>query len=170
MGGSWGVALTDALEEAGLTVPELSPNLQGRLRSAGLPARASTRNPVDIGASGRYYEVDTMVHMGREILLSGEVDAMVLHGIGSVGIFDENTPPKRRMFVNANSQIIQAFHAMEKETKIPVLIGSHYSRWQSQEILNADKKGIRVYQNLYDLARVLVSMSEFWNMRQSCYS
>jgi len=170
MGGSWGVALSDSLEEAGLDVVELSPALQKRLRSIGMPNRASTKNPVDIGASGRYYDVDTMLNVGREILLSGEVDAMVLHGVGSAGTLDENTPPKRRMFINTNNQIIQGFHAMERETKIPVLIGSHYSKWQSQEILNANEKGIRAYQSLYDLARVLVSMWEFWDMSQSRYS
>jgi acyl-CoA synthetase (NDP forming) len=71
MGGSWGVALSDSLEEAELIVPELSSNLQRSLRSLGMPLRASTRNPVDLGASGLFFEVDTFIALGREILCSG---------------------------------------------------------------------------------------------------
>ncbi|MGB9437052.1 MAG: hypothetical protein WCB15_03850, partial [Desulfobacterales bacterium] len=37
VGRSWGVALTDSLSEAGLSVPKFSPGLQQELRSLGMP-------------------------------------------------------------------------------------------------------------------------------------
>jgi acyl-CoA synthetase (NDP forming) len=83
MGGSWGVILSDTLEEAGLSVPELSDNLQKHLRSFGTPERASVKNPIDVGAiAGPIPPAETVLAFGREILLSGEVDALIFHGIG----------------------------------------------------------------------------------------
>ena len=78
VGGSWGVALSDCLEEAGLSVPELSLKLQKRLNAYGMLERASTRNPIDIGAMGPFPPVDTVLGMAGEVLNSGEVDALVL--------------------------------------------------------------------------------------------
>ena len=49
MGGSWGVSLSDALEEEGLFLPELSQELQSKMRTYGIPERASLKNPIDIG-------------------------------------------------------------------------------------------------------------------------
>src|SRR4030042_2177175 len=70
-GGSWGVALSDRLEEEGLVVPELSSTVQTRLRSLGMPPRASTRNPVDIGAAGvSAFAPEALVAMGRLVLSS----------------------------------------------------------------------------------------------------
>jgi acyl-CoA synthetase (NDP forming) len=43
IGGSWGVALTDALVEAQLCVPEFSGKLQNALRSLGMPDRWECR-------------------------------------------------------------------------------------------------------------------------------
>ena len=68
MGGSWGVALTDALEAEGLRVPELSAGLQSRMRELGMPIRASVKNPVDIGASGLFFDKRLLIGLGREIL------------------------------------------------------------------------------------------------------
>ncbi|RJR30616.1 MAG: hypothetical protein C4576_33290 [Desulfobacteraceae bacterium] len=128
VGGSWGVALTDALEEAGLTVPELSPNLQERLRSAGMPTRASTRNPVDFGASGLFLSLDTPLALGSEILSFGEVDALVVHGIGRPGMHTAGTPDEWKIFLDIEKRQIKGLNDLEKKMGIPVLIGSHYSQ------------------------------------------
>ena len=48
MGGSWGVVLSDFLEEAGLLVPALSQELQKKLKSFGMPERASIKNPISL--------------------------------------------------------------------------------------------------------------------------
>ena len=100
VGGSWGVSLTDALEEAGLRVPELSPNLQKKLHSLGMPERASTRNPVDFGASGLFLSLETPGELAAAVLASGEVDALVVHGLGRPGMHDQDTLDEWKFFLD----------------------------------------------------------------------
>jgi acyl-CoA synthetase (NDP forming) len=167
MGGSWGVALSDSIEEAGLVLPELSPALQEKLRSLGMPPRASTRNPVDIGASGIYFSAETMVNLGREILISGEVDAMVLHGVGRPGLLGSDASESQRTFVEINKNIIRGFAALEGEVGLPVLVGSHHTPWESQEVFDLNEEGIRIYSRLDDIAHLLCRMCGFWRTRLS---
>lgn len=162
MGGSWGVALTDALEELGLVVPELSSKLQKSLRRLGMPLRASTRNPVDIGASGLFFEEDILLAFGREILSSGEVDALVLHGMGRPGMLEEDAPSRLRLFLDINKGVIRGFNSMEDEMGMPVLIGSIYTPWESQVIHDLNEEGIRVYNRLDEIAQILYLMYKYW--------
>jgi acyl-CoA synthetase (NDP forming) len=165
VGGSWGVALADALEEVGLSVPELSPKLQDTLHSLGMPARASTRNPVDFGASGLFLSIDTPLALSREILSSGEVDALIVHGIGRPGMHTKDSPDEWKVFLDIEKQQIQGLNDLEKKTGIPVLIGSHYSPWESQVIWDLNKQGIRIYNNLYETAQLLSLMYDYWRRR-----
>jgi acetyl-CoA synthetase (ADP-forming) len=162
MGGSWGVALTDSLEEEGLWVPELSVELQKSLRSLGMPPRASTKNPVDIGASGLFFEADTLVAIGREILCSGEVDALILHGIGRPGMLGKDAAPRLKLFLDINKQVIRRYDGLEKTLGLPVFIGSHYTPWQSQAIHDLNEEGIRIYNQLDEIALLLSLMHDYW--------
>lgn len=72
--GGPGILAADALEDQGLRLPELSAELQAEIR-AGLPAEASTRNPVDLIASGG---PDAFEMATRAMLRSGEVDAVIV--------------------------------------------------------------------------------------------
>ncbi len=162
MGGSWGVALSDVMEESGLTVPELSPRLQESLRTIGMPPRASTRNPVDIGASGRFFEEDIIMALGREILSSGEVDAMVLHGMGRPGMLAEDAPYRLKLFLEINKRIVKGFSKMENETGLPVLIGSIYTPWESQVVYDLNREGVRIYNRLDEIAQILSLMHTYW--------
>ena len=161
MGGSWGVALTDALEERGLCVPELSVKLQKSLRSLGMPLRASTKNPVDIGASGLFFEEDILIALGREILSSGEIDALILHGIGRPGMLGENAPARLKLFLDINKRVIRGFNGLEKETGLPVLIGSHFTPWECQVVYDLNEEGIRIYNRLDEIAQVLAALHEY---------
>lgn len=165
MGGSWGVALSDALEEQGLAVPELSLQLQEALRSLGMPIRASTRNPVDIGASGLFFEADTMVAVGREILSSGEVDALILHGMGRPGMLGDDAPSRLKLFLEINKQVIRRFQGLQEETGLPVLVGSIYSPSESQVVYDLNEEGIRTYNRLDETAQILSLMHEDWIKR-----
>jgi acyl-CoA synthetase (NDP forming) len=165
IGGSWGVALTDALVEAGLRVPELSPTLQNTLRSLGMPERASVKNPVDFGASGQYLDTDFLISLGREILSSGEVDALVLHGVGRPGMHTEYTPQEWKIFLEVEKQQIRGFRGLEKEIGKPVLIGSHYNPWESQVVSELNKEGIRIYNRLTEIAQLLHAMFIYWRWR-----
>ncbi|MEW6186106.1 MAG: CoA-binding protein [Thermodesulfobacteriota bacterium] len=162
MGGSWGVSLSDALEAEGLFVPELSTGLQNRLRKIGMPARASVRNPVDIGASGLFLEQDLLTGLGREILASGEADALVIHGFGRPGMNAENTPMTLRFFQEVNKNIVRAYAKMEKTFQIPVIIGSAYGLRESQAVFDLNQEGIRVIDRLDEIAQILSRMARYW--------
>ena len=160
VGGSWGVALTDALEEAGLIVPELSPKLQQKLRRIGMPDRASTRNPVDFGASGLFLSPDVPQALGRAVLESGEADALIIHGLGRPGLHDEATPEEVKFFLEVEKAQTLSLCALEKEYQRPVLVGSHYSPWESQTVWDLNAQGVRVYNRLTDIAAILALMSQ----------
>ena len=72
--GGPGILAADALEAQGLSLPELSVGLQEKIGSA-LAAEASTRNPVDLIASGGPDEYE---HATSLMLESGEVDSVVV--------------------------------------------------------------------------------------------
>jgi len=159
MGGSWGVVLSDALEEAGLCVPELSCALQSSLRSLGMPTRASTRNPVDIGASGLYLDISAMVAIGETMLASGEVDALVLHGLGRPGMSGPDTDDGARIFMEIEKQVIEGYHRLEKRYGRPVVIGNPFSIWESQVVADLNQNGIRTVSRIDDIAQVLRILS-----------
>jgi acyl-CoA synthetase (NDP forming) len=166
MGGSWGVALTDSLESLGLVVAEFGPGLQKRLGSLGMPARASTRNPVDIGASGLYGKPELMLAIGREVILSGEVDALVLHGVGRAGRTGQSPPPDRESTLGIQREIILGFAALEREGNTPVLIGTHYSPMESQAVYDVNALGVRTYDRVEDIAHLLSCMHAYWRRKE----
>jgi acetyl coenzyme A synthetase (ADP forming)-like protein len=72
--GGPGILAADSLEANDLHLPELSQDLRDQL-SARLPAEASTRNPVDLIASGG---PDQFEHATSLLLESGEVDSVMV--------------------------------------------------------------------------------------------
>jgi len=166
IGGSWGVALTDALVEAQLRVPEFSEKLQNVLRSLGMPDRASTRNPVDFGASGMFFSTDVLLAIGQKILSSGEVDALILHGVGRGGMHTDETPEEWKIFLDSEKQQIRGFTSLEKASGLPVFIGSHYNPWQSQAVSDLNQEGIRIYNRLYEMAQLIAAMHNYWKYKQ----
>lgn len=167
MGGSWGVALSDTLEAEGLRVPELSETLQSKLRNLGMPVRASVKNPVDIGASGLFFDKKSLFALGRNILTSGEADAIILHGMGRPGMLDENAPERLRLFLEINKEIIRGYAGMEEEFGRPVFIGSIFAPWESQVIYDLNKEGLRIYDRLDEIAQILSLMYQYQVRRES---
>ena len=162
MGGSWGVILSDSLEEAGLLVPELSDKLQKHLRSFGTPERASVKNPIDVGAiAGPIPPAETVLAFGREILSSGEVDALVFHGMGGPVMLDEGEPNRLLAVLEPEKKMMKAFHELEKETQIPVLLGTHFTQWESQAVSDLNAEGIRTYNDIQDIVQILSVMHQF---------
>jgi acyl-CoA synthetase (NDP forming) len=166
VGGSWGVALTDSLSEAGLSVPKFSPDLQQELRSLGMPDRASVKNPLDFGASGQFLAVDFPASLARAILASKEVDALILHGIGRPGMHSPKTAEESKIFLEIEKQQVNDICSLEKEMGIPVLIGSHYNPWESQAISDLNKQGVRIYNRLHEIAWLLTAMYEYGMIRK----
>lgn len=168
MGGSWGVALCDRLEEEGLAVPELSLTTQDKLRSLDMPRRASTRNPVDVGAAGvANLPVDKIIEMGRVVVSSGEVDALILHGFGRPGLVREDSPLKRKMLLKMEKQVMRGYHKLQQETGKPVLLGSCHTAWESQAISDLQSEGIRIHHRLDEIAQILFRLYEYWEEKQA---
>ena len=167
MGGSWGVALADRLEEEGLVLPELTRSTQESLRSLGMPPRASTRNPVDIGAAGvTAFSVERLIEMGRVVLASGEVDALILHGLGRAGFVRNGTPRGKEIFMELEKQAMRGYNGLQEEFRKPVVLGSHHSSWESQAISDLQSEGIRVHHRLDEIAQILFRMYEYWRKKQ----
>ncbi len=155
MGGSWGVSLTDELEKQGIRVPQLSPSLQSVLRDLGMPQRASTKNPVDIGAAGISYHLrpQDVVSMAREMLLSGEIDGLIFHGLGRPGMAREREADRARgVFLSVEVSLMRDVQALESQIKKPVLLGCCLSPWESQAVCDLNQEHIRTYQRLDEMA------------------
>ena len=118
------MALTDHLEGEGLTVPELSPAVQQRLRDLGMPERASTKNPVDMGATGfTHLAVESLVDMGRITLASGEVDALIFHGLGRAAMDPaEKTPSGKKSMLRMEEDVLVGYSGLQAELGRPVMI------------------------------------------------
>jgi len=167
MGGSWGVVLSDFLEEQGLRVVELSPALQKRLRDLGMPIRASMRNPVDLGASGMFTDVNAITSIAREILHSNEIDALILHGMGRPGMVHEESPPEMKFMLDLEKQIIRSYVALGRERGLPVIIGNHSGPLESQVVSDLTRENIRIYNRIDEIACILSSLNQYWTYRES---
>jgi acetyltransferase len=163
MGGSWGVALSDRLEEEGLIVPELSSSVQANLRSLGMPPRASTSNPVDIGAAGPMaLSGEKLINIGRVIVASGEVDALILHGLGRAGVVRNEASVGWKTWLALEKKVMRGYDRLQQEFRKPVILGSHHSLLESQAISDLQGEGIRVLNRLDEIAQVLFRMYEYW--------
>ncbi|MDY7030647.1 MAG: CoA-binding protein [Thermodesulfobacteriota bacterium] len=163
MGGSWGVPLTDCLEEVGLRVPELSLTLQKQLRGFGMPIRASTRNPVDIGAAGiGSFSSDALSEIGRIILSSGEIDALIFHGLGRPAIQDNGSSSQWKLFTDFEKETIKKVSAVQDEIDRPVMVGSLFSPWESQSVHDLNIEGLRIYNRLDEIAQILSLKYGYW--------
>jgi len=79
-------SLADALERAGFEVPIFSEALQQKIREQ-LPPTGSSKNPVDMTYAPNL-EIP-FYRLPKLILESGEVDGMVIHGIGGASWYDQ---------------------------------------------------------------------------------
>jgi acyl-CoA synthetase (NDP forming) len=163
MGGSWGVALSDCLEEEGLIVPELSRPVQANLRSLGMPSRASTSNPVDIGAAGPMaLSAERLIEIGRVAIASGEVDALILHGLGRADFIRNAPPTGGSNSLDFEKQVMWGYDGLQQEFRKPVILGSHHSSWESQAVSDLQGEGLRVLNRVDEIAQVLFRMYEYW--------
>jgi hypothetical protein len=78
----------------------------------------------------------------------------------------DETPEEWKIFLNFEKQQIRGFTELEKETGLPVLIGSHYNPWQSQAVSDLNQEGIRIYNRLYEMAQLLAAMNTYWKYKQ----
>ena len=102
-----------------------------------------------------------MLAFAREILSSGEVDALVFHGMGGPVMLDEGDPKKLLPFLEIEKKMMKAFHELEQETQMPVLLVTHFSQWESQAVSDLSAEGIRIYNDIQEIVQILSIMHQF---------
>jgi acetyltransferase len=163
MGGSWGVALSDFLEEEGLIVPELSRSVQANLRFLGMPPRAYASNPVDIGAAGPMaLPAERLIEIGRVIVASGEVDALILHGLGRADSVRNVPSTGTEISLEFEKQVMRGYDGLQQEFRKPVILGSYHSSWDSRTVSDLQDEGLRVLNRVDEIAQVLFRMYAYW--------
>ena len=85
---------------------------------------------------------------------------------GAAGMLGKDAPPNLKLFLDINKRVIQGFVDLEKETGLPVLIGSIFTPWESQIVYDLNEQGIRIYDRLDETAQLLSLMYEYWKRRQ----
>ena len=145
--GGPGILAADALEAAGLELPEFSEALQAEL-SAVLPAEASVLNPVDLIASAG---PDEYGHAARCLAASDEIDAVITINIQTVEDAPDIGPP------------VLAAAATSGKTQLGVLMDSGSGRAS----LRNDELTIPVYEFPEAAAKALGKAVDYAHWRHA---
>jgi acyl-CoA synthetase (NDP forming) len=140
-------SLADACNRHGLDVPEFSPGLKKRVEKF-MPATGSSRNPVDVtfGVDMKALFLD----IPEAILDSGEVDGLILHGVGGGQYFQDmgrlakgavQFPPAERM-EKFMSYVTQGLHRICQEAKKPVVCSAFSDRTEDPVVAELQDLGI----------------------------
>ena len=119
-GGGHGSIAAAESERHGLTLPELSPELQRALR-AGLPDAAAVSNPVDL-AGGAERDVHTFDRVGRTVLDSGETDALLVTGY--FGGYAEYGPDVAAEELRAAAKLAEVATATRRPIVVHTMFGA----------------------------------------------
>lgn len=165
MGGSWGVMLTDHISRKGFRVPELSSSIQERLRTLGMPYRASTRNPVDFGAAGFTLGKEARLSIMEALLSSTEIHALIYHGHGFGGIELDALPKWVGERQRDEEELLREGVKMMRTYEKPFFIGCHMSHHESATVQHLVQDGIPVFSRLQDMADCLWSLYLYYRER-----
>ncbi|MBW1803752.1 MAG: CoA-binding protein [Deltaproteobacteria bacterium] len=167
-GGSWGVMLTDYLSRNGFHVPELSESTQRLLRLAGMPYRASTKNPVDLGAAGDALKVRDKVSIVDALLSRPELDAVIIHGYGTFGRAADSPPEWMRVRQENEERVLRRSIEVMAHHGKPLIIGCHSSPFESDTVRNLTHDNIPVISRLEDIIEILSAMRLYEIYRIQC--
>ena len=116
----------------------------------------AARGPIDIGAAGSMaFSVETIAEMGRVILDSDEVDALILHGFGRLALVMSQAPELEELFLQQEKEVMRACARLTASTGKPVLIGSAILSSQSRAIHDLTQEGVLIFHDLEEIADVL---------------
>lgn len=166
-GGSWGVMLTDLLSSNAFSVPELSKPLQGTLRDIGMPSRASTKNPIDFGAGRGSLGIEEKVSIVEALLSCDELDAVIIHGYGTIGADPETTPEWITAYQRHEEEVVRKGIALMTHYKKPLMFCANASQFESETLRNLFLDEIQVFSRLEDIVEALSAMRLYQNCRRS---
>ncbi|MCB5164150.1 acetate--CoA ligase family protein [Streptomyces bambusae] len=158
-GGGHGAVAADAAEDAGLSVPELGADVQGRLRGV-LWAQSAVGNPVDLAGMG---EQDPLSYAGTvgALLAADEVDGVLMTGYfggyaaseGGLGGGPAGGSVLAEGETRAAREIVGRLAASPK----PLVVQSMYPQSPSCRVLAG--AGVPVFDATEDAARALAAMT-----------
>jgi len=166
-GGSWGVMLTDLLSSNAFSVPELSKPLQETLRDIGMPSRASTKNPVDFGAGRGTLGIEEKGSIVEALLSSDELDAVIIHGYGTIGTDSETTPDWITAYQRDEEKFVKKGIALMTHYEKPLMFCANASQFESTTLRNLFLDEIQVFSRLEDIVEALSVMRLYQNYRRS---
>lgn len=144
-GGS-GVCLTDCVESAGMSVPDLSDDVRNAVMEK-IPAFGSPRNPIDVTAH-ILRTIEKVAEVGEILEKSGEVDAMIL----------APTTIER----SASIAIAKDFIKIIKESKIPALVHWYTGSTNMEAIKMIREAGIPAFTEYDSIGRAFKRRKEFF--------
>ncbi|MEV6836936.1 acetate--CoA ligase family protein [Streptomyces sp. NPDC051133] len=153
-GGGHGVVAADSVEAAGLTVPELRPPTQDRLRH-GLWEQSAVANPVDLAGMGEQNPgsyADTVT----ALLAAEEVDAVLMTGyFGGYAAAEDGLGGGGTALADGEQEAARLIAARHRATAKPLVVQSMYPGSPSCRTLAA--AGIPVFSATEDAARALAA-------------
>lgn len=144
-GGS-GVYLTDCVEQAGMSVPDLSDEVRAAVMEK-IPSFGSPRNPIDVTAH-ILRTIEKVAEVGEILEKSGEVDAMIL----------APTTIER----SASLAIAKDFIKIINESKIPALVHWYTGSTNMEAIRMIREAGIPAYTEYDSIGRAFKRRKEFF--------
>ncbi len=108
-GGGPGAICADVAMLAGLSVPELSPQTQDRLKAL-LPANAGCTNPIDFAAAT--YDPEAYERVISVVAECGEVDAIVASGV--IGFWAARFPEQTEMVDKERRSLLRMAESVRK--------------------------------------------------------
>lgn len=125
-------SLADACNRVGLDVPEFSEELQGKIKPF-IPKTGSAKNPVDLTFS---IDMEALyLKIPKLILESGEVDGLLLHGIGGESYYEDlqkldngmiKFPVKELAYYM--KKIFTGLQELSKKLEIPIICSAFIGR------------------------------------------
>jgi acyl-CoA synthetase (NDP forming) len=147
-GGHAGIAAALAAD-AGLELPRLSDGLIARLRE-GLPATAACTNPIDLAGGGEQ-DIHSFDRSARQLLASGEVDAVLMTGY--FGGYSDYVETMAREEAAVAEALADAAEANDR----PLLVQTMYPRARTAELLQ--RRGVPVYRSIERAVTVLARLA-----------
>lgn len=153
-GGGHGVVAADAVEAAGLTVPELHEPTRQRLREA-LWEQSAVANPVDLAGMGEQ-DPASYAETIAALLAAEEVDAVLMTGyFGGYAAAEGGLGGGGKALADGEEEAARLIAARHRATAKPLVVQSMYPESPSCRTLAA--AGIPVFAATEDSARALAA-------------
>jgi acyl-CoA synthetase (NDP forming) len=143
--GGQGAIAADTAASWGLDVPELGPDVAGRVREL-LPEASHIDNPIDLDGAGEK-NLDTYANLAEALLAETDIDAVVVSGY--FGCYGEDVPD----LLDRELSVVDRFGEFVAEARKPVIV--HSMSASSPAVTRLWELGIPAFTSIEAAIRVL---------------